>query len=266
MNTIGTVESLWRYPVKSMGGEELDEMFAGFPGIYCDRLFAFRSSASPRGFPYLTAREQHQMLRYRPRFRHPEKAAAPLNLSEAEGIGPGANPVYADLKDLMVDVETPTGKIIAIDDPSLIDMLRAGIDEKHHLTLVRSERTMTDCRPVSLFTLQTVKQLAEETGTTVDKRRFRANVYLELTAAEGFAEDRFVGNSLRIGSKVILSILERDPRCIMITLDPDTGAIEPALLKKVAQAHRGMAGVYAAVVAEGMIRKGDSVELVGRNP
>jgi uncharacterized protein YcbX len=73
MNTIGTVESLWRYPVKSMHGEELDEVFAGFSGIYCDRFFAFRSSASPRGFPYLTAREQHQMLRYHPRFRYPEK-------------------------------------------------------------------------------------------------------------------------------------------------------------------------------------------------
>jgi uncharacterized protein len=96
MNTVGTVESLWRYPVKSMHGEELDEIFAGFSGIYCDRFFAFRSSASPRGFPYLTAREQHQMLRYHPRFRYPEKAAAPLNLAEAEGIGPGATPVYAD--------------------------------------------------------------------------------------------------------------------------------------------------------------------------
>jgi uncharacterized protein YcbX len=61
---------------------------------------------------------------------------------------------------------------------------------------------------------------------------------------------------------VIVSILERDPRCIMITLDPDTAAIAPALLKKVAQAHSSMTGVYGAVLAEGMIRKGDSVELL----
>ena len=262
MNIVGSVESLWRYPVKSMHGEELDEIFAGFSGIYGDRFFAFRSSASSKGFPYLTAREQHQMLRYRPRFRHPEKAAQPLNLAEAEGIGLGASPVYADSMDLMVDVETPAGDMVAIDDPSLIDMLREGIDTKHHLTLVRSERTMTDCRPVSLLAVQTVKKLAEETGTAVDKRRFRANVYLDLASAGGFAEDKFVGRSLRIGPKVILSILERDPRCIMITLDPDTGAIAPALLKKVAQAHGSMTGVYGAVLAEGMIRKGDSVELL----
>ena len=262
MNTVGTVESLWRYPVKSMHGEELDEIFAGFSGIYCDRFFAFRSSASPRGFPYLTAREQHQMLRYHPRFRYPEKAAAPLNLAEAEGVGPGATPVYADSIDLMVDVETPAGDVVAIDDPRLIDMLREGIEDKHQLTLVRSERTLTDCRPVSLLALQTVKKLAEETGIAVDKRRFRANIYLDLTPADGFAEDRFVGHSLRVGSKVILSIRERDPRCIMITLDPDTGTITPDLLKKVAQGHNGMAGVYGAVLEEGMIHKGDAVELL----
>jgi uncharacterized protein YcbX len=110
--------------------------------------------------------------------------------------------------------------------------------------------------------LQSVRKLAEETGSAVDKRRFRANIYLDLTSAEGFAEDRFVGRSLRIGSKVTLSILERDPRCMMITLDPDTGEKEPALLKKVAQAHSGMAGVYGAVLAEGMVCKGDSVELL----
>ena len=262
MNIIGTVESLWRYPVKSMRGEELDEIFAGFSGVYGDRLFAFRSSASPKGFPYLTARDLREMLRYRPRFRHPDKAAAPVNLAEAESMPPGATPLYAEAADLMVDVETPAENTVAIDDPALIDMLRKGIDDKHQLTLLRSERAMTDCRPLSLIALQSVQQLAEETGTTVDKRRFRANIYLDLTSGEGFAEDGFVGRSLRLGSKVILSIVERDPRCMMITLDPDTGEKAPAVLKRVAQAHSGMAGIYGAVLAEGMVRKGDSVALL----
>jgi uncharacterized protein len=262
MNTIGTVESLWRYPVKSMRGEELDEMFAGYSGVYGDRLFAFRSSASPKGFPYLTGREQREMLRYRPRFRHPDKAARPINLTEAESMPPGVNPVSADPAELMVDVETPAGASVAIDDPGLIEMLRAGIDEKHQLTLLRSDRAMTDCRPLSLFAVQSARKLGEEIGTIVDKRRFRANVYLDLTSSDGFAEDEFVGRSVRIGPKVVISILERDPRCMMITLDPETGAIAPALLKKVAQAHDGMAGVYGAVLVEGTLRKGDPVELL----
>ena len=202
------------------------------------------------------------MLRYRPRFRQPDKAARPINQTEAESLPPGVTPVYADARDLMVDVETPAGQALAIDDPALIDMLRDGIDEKHHLTLLRSDRAMTDCRPVSLFAVQSARKLGEETGTNVDKRRFRANVYLDLTSSDGFAEDEFVGRSVRIGPKVVISILERDPRCMMIVLDPDTGEKAPALLKKVAQAHGGMAGVYGAVLVEGMLRKGDSVELL----
>ena len=87
MSIIGTVESLWRYPVKSMRGEELNEMFAGYAGVYGDRLFAFRSSASRKGLPFLTARDKRTMLLYRPRFRHPDKAARPINLAEADSLG-----------------------------------------------------------------------------------------------------------------------------------------------------------------------------------
>ena len=260
MSIVGKIESLWRYPVKSMRGEELDEAFAGFSGIYGDRLFAFKSSASPKGFPYFTAREQTKLLQYRPRFRYPDKAARPVNLTEAESMG--ANPVSADPSELMVDVETPDGRTLAIDDPALMTMMRADIDEKHQLTLMRSERAMTDCRPVSMFSLQSARQLAEETGAPMDKRRFRANVYVDLASGQGFAENDFVGRSVRIGPKVVVTILERDPRCMMITLDPDTGEITPAILKKVAQAHDGMAGVYGAVMVEGMLHKGDSIELL----
>ena len=261
MSIVGKIDSLWRYPVKSMRGEELDEAFASFSGIYGDRLFAFESSASPKGFPYLTAREQQRLLQYHPHFRNPDKAARPINLTEAESMG--ANPVWADPAELMVDVETPDGKTLAVDDPALIDMIRADIDQKHQLTLMRSERALTDCRPVSVFSLQSARQLAEETGTSIDKRRFRANVYVNLTSAQGFAENEFVGKSLRIGPKVVVTVLERDARCVMITLDPDTGEKSPEILKKVAQAHDGMAGVYGAVIVEGRLHMGDSVEVLG---
>ena len=260
MGVVGKVESLWRYPVKSMRGEEIDELFAGYAGVYADRLFAFESSASSKGFPFFTGRDQRQMIRYRTRFRNPEKAARPVNLSEAEKSG--ANPISADASDLMIDVETPDGKTFAIDDPALIDNLRENLDGSHKLTLLRSDKAITDCRPLSIFAVQTAKKLGEETGVAVDKRRFRANVYVDLTSSEGFAEDQFVGRSLRIGSKVTVAVLQRDARCMMITLDPDTAEKTPAILKAVAQTHEGMAGVYGAVLAEGIIRKGDPVELL----
>src|SRR5205807_8183121 len=126
-----------------------------------DRLFAFKSSASPKGFPYLTAREQQRLLQYRPHFRDPDKAARPINLAEAESMG--ANPVSADPSELMVDVETPDGRTLAIADPALTVVVRAEIDQKHQIRLMRSELALTDCRPVSIFSLQSARQLAEET-------------------------------------------------------------------------------------------------------
>lgn len=264
MSIVGTVDSLWRYPVKSMGGEELEDAFMGFSGVYGDRYFAFRSPASPRGFPYLTGREQEQMLRYRPQFRYPDKAARPPNLAAAERISPGINPVNADPADMGVDVLTPSGATLTVDAPELLGMLNegVGVGDDHGLTLVRSERAMTDCRPVSLISLQTVDQIGEELGDGLDKRRFRANIYLDFDEAGGFGEGEFVGRSLRVGEKAVVAVLERDPRCKMISLDPDTGEHDPQVLRKVAQAHDNLAGVYCAVLVEGMVRRGDPVELL----
>src|SRR6266705_2275315 len=164
MNVIGTVESLWRYPVKSMRGEELDEIFAGYPGVYGDRVFAFTSSLSPKGFPFFTGRDQRQMIRYRARFRNPEKAARPINLAEAQSSG--ANPISANASELMIEVETPDGKTIAIDDPALIDNLRANIDGKHELKLLRSDKAITDCRPFRSLHCNQRKNLARKRERT----------------------------------------------------------------------------------------------------
>jgi Uncharacterized Fe-S protein len=172
----------------------------------------------PPDFPYLTAREEASMLAYKPRFRHPEKAALPTNLAEARGI----TPTVADPADLAVDVETPSGDRLAIDDPALLRALARRVDGAA-LRLLRSERALTDCRPVSLFSLQTAERLGAEIGAVLDKRRFRANIYVDLDSRPGFAEDSFVGKSLKIGSQLMISVLERDGRCKMITLDPDYG-------------------------------------------
>jgi len=259
---IGTVETLWRYPVKSMRGEELPEMFMGFAGIYGDRCFAFKNSSARKGFPYLGATAQQEMLRYRPQFRHAERAVKPPNLTEAMSIPPGVNPTNAEPEDLLIDVVTPSGAILAVDDPALKEMLVEGLRGENQLTLVRSDRALTDCRPVSLISLQTIRQLEAELDTPLDKRRFRANIYLELESGDGFAEDKMVGRQLRIGPSAIVMVLERDPRCKMISLDPETGEHNPQVLRKVAEAHEAYAGVYCAVLVEGMLTKGDAIELL----
>lgn len=264
MTTIGVVDSLWRYPVKSMSGEKMTEVFMGYSGIYGDRCFAFRNSAARKGFPYLNATANPQMLRYRPRFRYADRAAKPPNLAEAKSIEPGANPANAEPDDLRLDVTTPNGDVLAVDDPALISLLSAGLSAENHISLMRSDRALADCRPVSMISLQTVRQIETEAGISVDQRCFRANINLDLSSDRGFAEDELVDRRLRIGQTAEILVLERDPRCKMISLDPETAEHNPNVLRQVAQSHNGSAGVYCAVLVEGLLRQGDSIELLER--
>jgi len=262
MAALGAVESLWRYPVKSMRGEEMTEVFMGFSGIYGDRCFAFKSSAARKGFPYLNASLQQEMVMYRPQFRYPERASKPPNLDEARTIAPGANPASGEWSDLTIDVITPSGAVVPIEDPALIEMLGKGIDKRNLLTLVRSDRALTDCRPVSLMSMQTVRHFESEMGMAVDKRRFRMNIYVDLPSRSGFSEDTFVGHKLRVGSQAVITVLERDPRCKMISLDPTTGDHNPNVLRKAVELHDSFVGVYCAVLVEGCISKGDPIEML----
>ncbi len=198
------------------------------------------------------------MLLYRPHVRYPHKAAKPPNWAEAEPA-PGLNPIPADPSDLVVDVETPSGEVFPVDDPVLVRKLGEDLGERDGLMLLRSDRAMTDCRPASLFSIQTAHRLGEELRTNLDKRRFRANIFIDLPGTRGFAEDALVGRSLRLGPKVMVAVLERDPRCAMITIDPDTAARDTLILDKVTKTHDGKAGVYAAVLVEGIVRVGDDI-------
>jgi uncharacterized protein YcbX len=242
-----------------MRGEEIDEAFVGFPGIYGDRVYAFESSGAPKGFPYLTARELGTMLMCQPRFRDAARMGKPSNLEEAEAMGPGVTPRYPGAEELALDVEMPDGERLDILAPELLEFLQEGVRADHVLRLRRSHRAMTDCRPVSLFSLQTVQQLGDEVGIRLDKRRFRANIYVDLKSGKGFDEDLLLGRTIRIGDKATIAVLDRDPRCKMITLDPETAEPNPDIIKQLARLHETKAGVYGAVLVEGIIRKGDEI-------
>lgn len=262
MKRVGRIDEVWRYPVKSMAGEALEEAFITFAGILGDRLYAIRSSSAVKGFPYLTGRQRPAMLGYRPRFRHAERSLRPDNLAEAEALGPGVTPAYPDADDLALDIVTPDGVVLAMEDPRLLAELGQGAKEGQTLSLLRSDRALTDCRPVSLISQQTVRTIAAEAGPTVDRRRFRANLCADLEGMAGFAEDAFVGRSLRIGARATIAVLERDARCQMISIDPDSLEPDKEVLRAVAKNHGGCAGVYAAVLVEGVVRPGDEILLL----
>ena len=97
----------------------------------------------------------------------------------------------------------------------------------------------------------------------MDRRRFRANFYADWSDGDSYRENELVGRTLQVGERLRIAVLERDPRCKMITLDPDTGQAERRVLHHVSKSHGGTAGVYAAVLVEGVVRPGDPIWLVG---
>jgi hypothetical protein len=262
MTNVGKVESLWRYPVKSMAGETLDEVFVGYAGVFGDRLYAFLNQRAPAGFPYLTGRTRPEMLRYRASFRDSANNVRPPNQADAEGMGPGLTPIYPQPHDLVVDITLPSGERLVATDPALITRLAGKGADAAELSLIRSDRALTDCRPLSLISHHTIKQLGDEIGIPLDRRRFRPNIFAELGSGKGFGEDAFVGMRLQIGERCVIAVLDRDPRCKMISIDPDTAEENKDVFGHVSRAHDGGAGIYCAVLTEGMVRKDDAIVVV----
>ncbi len=147
-----------------------------------------------------------------------------------------------------------------IQDPSFISDLESisGRSLRVHVT----HRGQFDARPVSLISLSAVSKIGEDMGMPIDKRRFRANFYVQWENQEDpFFELTLVDKTLKIGDHLELTIVERDPRCKAITLDPDTAETTPKLLKYLARNHDGDAGVFGAVLQRGRVNKGDPIFL-----
>lgn len=242
MERVGYVQSVRRYPVKSMAGEDLQEAFVSYAGLVGDRVYAFVDESNHSSFPWLTARQAHELLLLRPRFLQ-----APAPAPEADGTG------------FQLQVDTPS-RSFEVTSPEFKHYLQERFGRP--LRLRFSERGLHDARPLSLIGLATVEALGEEVGIRLDPRRFRANLYADWSDHRPFLEDELVGRQLQVGEKLVLMVAKKDQRCAIITLDPDTAAAAPQVLENVARRHGGCAGVYAVVVREGAVRPGDPIGLL----
>jgi len=259
---IGTIDSVWRYPVKGMRGEEVPHIYTAYTGLMGDRIYGVVAADGDPGHPWHTARNQEEFVLYKARYPSSEQLLLPANLdatySEWE---PGIDTLYPDADAFRVTVETPEGVTYDdIEDPAFIADLEnlTGRSLRVHVT----QRGIFDARPVSLFSLSAAAKLGEEIGMNIDKRRFRANFYVEWENQDDpFFENSLIGKTLKIGEWLEIMIIERDPRCEMITLDPDTAEDTPKLLQHLARKHDGDAGVFAAVIKRGRVNKGDPIFL-----
>lgn len=227
---IGRVLGLWRYPVKSMGAEELAEAEVSWHGLAGDRRWAFiRNGVAHSGFPWLTLRERGDLSHYRP--------------SLAEPARPDSSPTV---------VRTPSGVTFDAGDPALSAELGPGV------RVIKQDRGIFDTLPLSLITTQTIARLGELTGIPLDVQRFRPNILVEAADEAPFAEDSWVGCVLRIGG-MRMRVDKRDGRCVVVTIDPVTTERNPAILRTIAGERQGFLGVYGSIVEPGRIAVGDPV-------
>lgn len=238
---LGTLQILRRYPFKSMAGEDLAEVFVSFAGLVGDRAYAFVDRNNHSNFPWMTARQSHEMLLFRPRF-----LASPNPADE--------HPSQADFA---AEVLTPEGETLHPSDSSFTPYFEKRFGRE--LQLRFSERAMQDACPVSLLGLPTVQALSEEAGIPLEHKRFRANFYIEWDNGKPYYEDELTGASLRIGEKFTFTVVQNNMRCAIITLDPETAQASPEVGKLVARNHGNCFGVYGSVLREGIVRQGDSV-------
>ena len=231
---VGRVVGLWRYPVKSMAPETVTTIDVSWHGMVGDRRWAFvREGVQTSGFPWLTLRQRPDMNRYRPFLVEPEK--------------PDTSPTR---------VETPSGQTLDVTDPALSRELWP-----EGARVIRQNRGVFDTFPLSLITTQSVDQLSQLLGSRLDVQRFRPNVLID--AGDGaFPENDWIGRVLRVGG-VRMRVDKRDGRCVVITVDPETGERKPQVLRTVVDQRDGCVGVYASTVEPGVLTLEDGVVLEG---
>jgi uncharacterized protein YcbX len=231
---IGRVSELWRYPVKSMGGERLDEAFVSWHGVEGDRRWAFvRENLVRSSFPWLTIRERPELRHFVPRFTDPDRP-----------------------DDSATVVRTPEGSELDVADPRLAERVGPGVH------VIKQNRGIPDIAPLSLMSTATIAGIGELVGRRLDVRRFRPNLLVEPAGGEPFPEDGWVGSVLRIGT-LRMRVDQRDKRCVMINVDPDTDERDASVLRTVAQERDACAGVYGTTVEPGRVAVGDPVVLEG---
>jgi uncharacterized protein YcbX len=227
---VGRVVGLWRYPVKSMGAEALDQVEVSWHGLAGDRRWAFIRDRKVRsGFPWLTLRQRPDLCHHRPSFVEPAQPNASRTI-----------------------VRTPSGEEFDVVDPALAADLGDGI------RVIKQDRGIFDSMPLSVITTQTVAGLGALVDAELDVLRFRPNLLIEASGQEAFPEDAWVGRVLRVGG-MRMRVDRRDQRCVVVNIDPVTMQRNPAVLRAIACERQVSLGVYGSTAEPGRVAVGDPV-------
>jgi len=241
---IGHVEAIFRYPVKSMGGERLEVATLGWHGLDGDRRLAFRRMDDRSGFPWLTASKLPGLLLF-----------APLRREDgAQG-------------DLPTHIRTPDGDEL----PVFVEDLAREVGRRYGapVQMMQLKHGIFDEASISVIAFDSVREIGRLAGRSPDVRRFRPNVVVRQLRSVPFQEDEWLGGVLSFGEgddAPAVTVTMRDVRCSMVNLDPDSAHPAPEVLKAVVRANQKNAGVYGVVTRTGRLAVGQSMLLHAATP
>jgi uncharacterized protein YcbX len=277
----GSVESLWRYPVKSMAGEELEASDVTARGLLGDRAYALVDSADGKVATAKNPRKWPRLFEFRAAFAGSPRAGAALpavriTLPDGTALSseqPDVDAALSRTLDRQVRVQaaergeqetvesTFTNPWTAKSEEYWPDM--EGLDFRDTVTdFELPTGTFFDIGVVHVLTRATLNRLGElYPQGQMAIRRFRPNIVVDTTDAAGFVENDWVGRTLHVGEQVQLSVTEPCPRCVMITLPQGDLPKDTGILRTAAQ-HNGIhVGVYAYVLRGGQVRRGDRITM-----
>jgi MOSC domain-containing protein len=236
---IGQVEAIFRYPVKSMGGERLEEAHLGWHGLEGDRRLAFRRLEDRSDFPWLSASKLPDLVRFA--LRRPTNGAR---------------------GDLPTHVRTPDGNEL----PVFGEELAAEVQRRYGapVQMMQWKHGIFDEATLSVIALDTVKEISRLAGQSADVWRFRPNVLVRALRSTPFQEDEWVGGELSFGEgddAPAIAVTMRDVRCSMVNLDPDTASPAPEVLKAVVRVNQNNAGIYGTATGVGRLAVGQTIFL-----
>lgn len=282
---IGTVAGLWRYPVKSMGGERVDAAEAGQRGIAGDRGWAVVDVETGKVASAKRPKRWVGLL---------ECAAAYVDEPDPDGGAatiritlPGGRTIRSDDPDRDRLLSEAIGRSVVLShtvpedaayELSVRDAEGLQAAEPERLTesqvgLVAPPGTFFDTSTLHVLTTSSLDRLAAaHPDGRWDVRRFRPNVLVELDAApaDGFVEAAWVGRTLALGERAKTAVLAEMPRCVMTTVPQGDLPHDPAILRTLAEENKreieghgvyACVGVLSNVTAPGTVAVGDPVAL-----
>ena len=291
--TSHTIDSLWRFPVKSLGGEKLEQVNVNKHGILGDRAFALFDKETGKVVSAKSVKHYPTLLNCQAvylRAPQPGQALPPVQITLADGTSVTSNSPDTDQilsrffgRDVTLSTAAPADYTIDMYHPDVDGMDPSAhrdtfVEQKLGSALFKSMGTESplaqdsfmDIFPISIITTATLQQLTKvQPDTDFDVRRFRMNIVVETTDT-GFIENSWVGHVLDLGNKVRLRITMPDSRCVMTTLAQAELPKDINVLRTLVQHNRqdvpGLgkmpcAGVYATVDSQGTLAINESVYL-----